>query len=81
MASADLSFTKDGLIYRPQHQEDEEEEDFLTERQQKDGGAPEKIMQQLPTFFKLLIPIVVLCLWGIWEGLLDFHRRCVLVSL
>ena len=50
MASADLSFTKDGLIYRPQHQEDEEEEDFLTERQQKDGGAPEKIMQQLPTF-------------------------------
>ena len=38
MASADLEFTKDGLIYRSQHQEDEDD-DFLTERPQKDGGS------------------------------------------
>ena len=37
MASADLSFTKDGLIYRPDHQE-EEEDDFLVEHARKDGG-------------------------------------------
>ena len=39
MASADLSFTKDGLIYRPDHQE-EEEDDFLVEHARKDGGEP-----------------------------------------
>lgn len=39
MASADLSFTKDGLIYRPQHEEEEDDEDFLTGRSQKDGGT------------------------------------------
>lgn len=39
MASADLSFTKDGLIYRPQLVEEEEDEDFLTGHSQKDGGT------------------------------------------
>lgn len=39
MASADLSFTKDGLIYRPDHQE-EDEDDFLVEHARKEGGEP-----------------------------------------
>ena len=39
MASADLSFTKDGLIYRPQHLEEDDDEDFLTGHSQKDGGT------------------------------------------
>ena len=42
MASADLSFTKDGLIYRPGHHHEEEEEeadDFLAEKSHRDGGV------------------------------------------
>ena len=39
MASADLSFTKDGLIYRPQHIDEDDEDDFLTGHSQKDGGT------------------------------------------
>ena len=41
MASADLSFTKDGLIYRPGHHHEEEEEpdDFLAETSHRDGGV------------------------------------------
>ena len=42
MASANLSFTRDGLIYRPQHFDDDDEEDFLTE--QKDGGTREGLV-------------------------------------
>lgn len=42
MASADLSFTKDGLIYRPQHEEEEDDEDFLIGPSQKDGGTTER---------------------------------------
>ena len=38
MASADLAFTKDGLIYRPQHEEEDEDDDFLVGHSQKDGG-------------------------------------------
>ena len=39
MASADLSLTKDGLIYCSDHQE-EEEDDFLVEHARKDGSEP-----------------------------------------
>ena len=39
MASANLSFTKDGLIYRPQHLLDDEDDDFLTGTSQKDAGT------------------------------------------
>ena len=38
MASADLAFTKDGLIYRPQHDDEDEDDDFLVGNSQKDGG-------------------------------------------
>ena len=38
MASANLSFTQDGLIYRPQHFEDDEDDEFLSGNSQKDGG-------------------------------------------
>ena len=41
MASANLSFTKDGLIYRPQHFEDDDEDEFMTGNSQKDGGIVE----------------------------------------
>ena len=38
MASANLSFTQDGLIYHPQHFEDDEDDEFLSGNSQKDGG-------------------------------------------
>ena len=44
MASANLSFTKDGLIYRPQHfEDDDDDEEFFSGNSQKDGGTPERL--------------------------------------
>ena len=42
MASANSSFTKDGLIYRPHHFEDDDDDEFLTGNSQKDGGIAEE---------------------------------------
>ena len=42
MASANLSFTKDGSIYRPQHFLDDDDDELLSENSQKDAGMYSK---------------------------------------
>lgn len=71
MASADLSFTKDGLIYRPQHEEEEEDEDFLTGRPQKDGGT---IGRRHGSYaYSICVPLGGFDGWWGWTSLFRYH--------